>query len=146
MYLNQGTTKPPKNIQHYWDSGRDGGFAAFAAMKPGVTGLEVDQAQTKIMNETGSEYVMWSTGHPVGYVAHDTGPSLSGARSETIRPTALKRLKVGMVFAFDGFHSWKRADGTFKTVSVEEMAVITEQGAEYLIPPQQELILISSDK
>lgn len=143
--LEPGTSKPPKHIQHYWDSGRDGGFAAFAAMKPGVTGLEVDQAQTKVMNATGSEYVMWSTGHPVGYVAHDTGPSLSGARSKTIRPTALKRLKAGMVFAFDGFHSWKRADGTFKTISVEEMAVITEQGAEYLIPPQQELILISSD-
>jgi len=49
-----------------------------------------------------------------------------------------------MVFAFDGFHAWKRKDGTFKTISVEEMAVITKTGAEYLIPPQQNLILIPS--
>ena len=31
-----------------------------------------------------------------------------------------------------------------KTLSVEEMAVVTEKGAEYLIPPQEELLLIPS--
>jgi len=31
-----------------------------------------------------------------------------------------------------------------KTISVEEMAVVTERGAEYLIPPQEELVLIPS--
>ena len=49
-----------------------------------------------------------------------------------------------MTFAFDGFHAWKREDGTIKTISVEEMAVITKFGAQYLIEPQEELILISS--
>ena len=29
-----------------------------------------------------------------------------------------------------------------KTISVEEMAVITSTGAEFLIPPQEQLILI----
>ncbi|HAS58613.1 MAG TPA: peptidase M24, partial [Algoriphagus sp.] len=43
---------------------------------------------------------------------------------------------------FDGFHTWKREDGTEKTISVEEMAVVTENGAEYLIQPQEDLILI----
>jgi hypothetical protein len=31
-----------------------------------------------------------------------------------------------------------------KSISVEEMAVITATGAEYLVPPQQELVLIRS--
>jgi hypothetical protein len=31
-----------------------------------------------------------------------------------------------------------------KTISVEEMAVVTERGAEYLIPPQEDLVLIRS--
>jgi len=48
----------------------------------------------------------------------------------------------GMTFAFDGFHGWTRADGTEKTISVEEMAVVTATGAEYLITPQEELILV----
>jgi len=52
------------------------------------------------------------------------------------------------VFAFDGFFAWTLPGGSgawgdgSKTISVEEMAVITETGAEYLVPPQQELILI----
>jgi hypothetical protein len=49
------------------------------------------------------------------------------------------------VFAFDGFFAWKLdAAGATKTISVEEMAVVTETGAEYLIPPQEELVLIAA--
>jgi hypothetical protein len=47
-----------------------------------------------------------------------------------------------MTFAFDGFHCWKQADGTEKTISVEEMAVVNETGATYLITPQEDLILV----
>lgn len=143
--LKAGETEAPKHIQQYWQSAREGGKAAFMAMKPGVRGIDVDAAQSKLMAQNKSEPVMWSTGHPVGYVAHDTGPNLGGSRGATVRPAAHKTLKAGMVFAFDGFHSWQRDDGTFKTISVEEMAVITDKGAEYLIPPQQQLILIQSN-
>jgi Xaa-Pro aminopeptidase len=140
--LMPGENEAPEDIQHYWTSARDGGRAAFNFMKPGIKGVQVDSAQRALMAENGSEYVMWSTGHPVGYVAHDTGPNLGGSQSPSIRPAAQKILKEGMVFAFDGFHAWTREDGTTKTISVEEMAVITEDGARYLIPPQEELILI----
>ncbi|GAB4199602.1 MAG: hypothetical protein Tsb002_35270 [Wenzhouxiangellaceae bacterium] len=140
--LHHGESSAPEDIQYYWESGRDGGRAAFNAMRPGVRGMDVDAAQREHMDRMGSEPVMWSTGHPVGYVAHDTGPNLGGARSPTVRPAAHKPLKTGMVFAFDGFYRWIRDDGTSKTISVEEMAVITENGAEYLIPPQEELVLV----
>lgn len=45
-----------------------------------------------------------------------------------------------------GLFRWllENGSGDTKTISVEEMAVITETGAIYLIPPQEELILISS--
>ena len=49
-----------------------------------------------------------------------------------------------MTFAFDGFHAWKLPDGNLKTISVEEMAVVKEDNAEYLIEPQEEMILIPS--
>lgn len=140
--LKEGETEAPEDIQFYWESAREGNRAAFNAMKPGVKGVEVDAAQRELMEENESEYVMWSTGHPVGYVAHDTGPNLGGSQAPSIRPAAQKVLKPGMVFAFDGFHSWALTDSTYKTISVEEMAVITEDGAEFLIAPQEELILI----
>ena len=140
--LRPGEKQAPNDIQFYWESGRNGGFAAFRAMIPGVRGEDVDAAQRKLMEKNGSEYVMWSTGHPVGYVAHDAGPNLGGSHIPGQRSAAQLLLKPGMVFAFDGFHSWQLTDSTTKTISVEEMAVITEDGAEYLIPPQQDLVLI----
>jgi len=143
--LKEGETSAPANIQQYWINARDSGFAAFNAMKPGAKGIDVDQAQTVLMNKYNSEPVPWSTGHPVGYVAHDTGPNLGGSRSAQVRPASQRELKEGMVFAFDGFFSWPLNNTEFKTISVEEMAVITASGAEYLIPPQQNLILVGKN-
>jgi hypothetical protein len=91
--------------------------------------------------------VPWGTGHAVGYWAHDAGPGLN--RRET------RTLAVGHVLAFDGFHAWafdeRAGAGTSpapawgagtKTISVEEMAAVTPDGAEYLVPPQERLILV----
>ncbi len=141
--LKPGETAPPADVQRRWQAAIRAGAAAFAAMKPGATGAEVDSAQRVVMEETGSLPVPWGTGHPVGYWAHDAGPGLNRRERRTLAP--------GMVFAFDSFHAWafdpaKGAapawgEGT-KTLSSEEMAVVTASGAEYLVPPQTELILI----
>lgn len=144
--LKEEETKAPKDILYYWESSKAGNRIALKAMKPGVKGVDVDRAQRVLMEKAKSEYVMWSTGHPVGYVAHDVGPNLGGSQASHVRPASQKELKEGMTFAFDGFHAWKREDGTEKTISVEEMAVVTKDGARYLTKPQEELILISSDK
>jgi len=140
--LGPGESAPPEDVRRKWEAALRGGRAAFEAMKPGATGAQVDSAQRVIMNEAGSTPVPWGTGHGVGYWAHDVGPGLN--RRET-RPLA-----PGQVFAFDSFFAWalEGSDGTWgngtKTISVEEMAVITERGAEYLVEPQRELVLIRS--
>jgi len=143
--LQEDETEAPDDIKHYWQSGKAGNRGALKAMVPGAKGVDVDRAQRVLMKEAGSEYVMWSTGHPVGYVAHDVGPNLGGSQSSHVRPASEKEIKVGMTFAFDGFHAWKLKDGGVKTISVEEMAVVKEDGAEYLIAPQDDLILIPSN-
>ncbi|RZS96684.1 M24 family metallopeptidase [Cecembia calidifontis] len=142
--LREGETQTPDSVQYYFESSIGGNRIALAAMKPGVLGYQVDKAQRDWMAERGSEPVMWSTGHPVGYVAHDIGPNLGGGLlpDPSVRPTAVKPLKEGMLFAFDGFHAWKLPNGGTKTMSVEETAVVTKDGARYLIEPQEELILI----
>jgi Xaa-Pro aminopeptidase len=142
--LREGETTAPDSVQYYFESSIGGNRIALAAMKPGVLGYQVDKAQRDWMAERGSEPVMWSTGHPVGYVAHDIGPNLGGGLlpDPSIRPTAVKPLKEGMLFAFDGFHAWKVPGGGTKTMSVEETAVVTKDGARYLIEPQSKLILI----
>jgi Xaa-Pro aminopeptidase len=142
--LKNDESHAPDDIQGYWENAKQGRQAAFSAMKPGVKGMHVDAAQRKVMKETGSLALMWSTGHPVGYVAHDTGPNLGGSNAVNVRPASQRLLAEGMTFAFDGFYSWLLADGQPKTISVEEMVHITDSGAEYLIPPQQDLVLITS--
>lgn len=138
--LRTGETTPPAEVQRRWEKGRDGGRAAFRALRPGVTGAAVDSAQRLVMAEGGSASVPWGTGHAVGYWAHDVGPGLNRRERRTLAP--------GQVVAFDGFFAWTLpgGDGRWgngsKTISVEEMAVVTPAGANYLVPPQQELILI----
>lgn len=146
--LKPGETAPSADALKKWENGRQGSRIALAAMKPGVRGYDVDKAQRDWMEKVGSLPVMWSTGHPVGYWAHDMGPSLGGAQTgREPAGAALRLLQPGQTFAFDGFFCWKlegvEPEAT-KTISVEEMAVVTETGAEYLIPPQEDLILIPS--
>jgi Xaa-Pro aminopeptidase len=143
--LHPDESEPPAEIQRYWDVARDANRMVLEVMQPGITGLEVDRVQRNWLAENGSMNVMWNTGHPVGYVAHDVGPSLGGAQEgRDPSSTAFEPLRTGNVFAYDGFYMWEIEGGT-KTISVEEMAVITETGAEYLTEPQEELILISSN-
>ncbi|HEX5632125.1 MAG TPA: M24 family metallopeptidase, partial [Gemmatimonadales bacterium] len=138
--LREGETAPPPDVERRWRAALRAGRAAFDAMRPGVTGAAVDSAQRLVMLETGSAPVPWGTGHPVGYWAHDAGPGLNRRERRTLAP--------GHVFAFDSFHAWTEdgtprpwGDGT-KTLSSEEMAVITANGAEYLTEPQSDLVLI----
>lgn len=146
--LAPGETVAPAEAIRKWENARKGSRVALAAMKPGVRGYDVDKAQRDWMRQVNSAYVMWGTGHPVGYWAHDVGPSLSGAQREKPPSGAvLLQLQPNQTFAFDGFFSWEfQQNGAkvSKTISVEEMAVVTDKGAEYLIPPQEELILIPS--
>jgi Xaa-Pro aminopeptidase len=141
--LHPDETEAPPQMQERWEEAKAGGRAAFDAMRPGATGWDVDRAQRSRLEENGSIPIIWSTGHPVGYWAHDLGPRLGGsANGDPARGDSSRPLRVGQTFAFDGFYGWLRDDGSTKTISVEEMAVVTADGAEYLIPPQENLILI----
>lgn len=144
--LRPGESQAPPEVQGRWDHARQGSRTALAALRPGVRGYDVDRAQRDLMRAAGSEPVPWGTGHPVGYWAHDAGPALSGAQGDKPpQGAALRLVRPGQTFAFDGFHAWKLpAEGETKTISVEEMAVVGERAAEYLVPPQERLILIAA--
>ncbi len=133
----------PKEIKLYFDYAVKGHRMILKSMKPGVSGWSVDKVQRDWMKECGSLSVMWGTGHPVGYWAHDAGPALSGAaRSDKPIGNSARLLREGQTFAYDGFFCWSIGNNETKTISVEEMAVITKDGAEYMCEPQEELIII----
>lgn len=144
--LRPGETEAPPEMQERWAHAREGSRAAYAAMRPGARGWDVDRAQRELLERNGSIPIIWSTGHPVGYWAHDLGPRLGGSAGGT-PPSgdAARELRLGQTFAFDGFFGWTRADRTTKTISVEEMVVVTDTGAAWLIPPQEAWVLIPPD-
>jgi Xaa-Pro aminopeptidase len=145
--LRAGETAPPKEVQYAWESASQSSRRMRAAMRPGIAGREVDKVQGDWMRERGSLGHPFRTGHPVGYWAHDLGPSLSGYRKEAPPKDSERTLEAGMVFAFDGDYVWTASDGTrtgTRSITSEEMAVITPGGAEYLTPIQENLVLIPS--
>jgi len=144
--LRPGESEAPSEMQERWEFAREASRAAKAAMRPGALGWDVDRAQREVLRRHGSIPIIWSTGHPVGYWAHDVGPRLGGATfGSSPFGDAARELRPGQTFAFDGFFGWSSEDGTTKTISVEEMVVITDDGAEWLIDPQEEWVLISSE-
>ncbi|MFH0989590.1 MAG: M24 family metallopeptidase [bacterium] len=148
--LKKGETTAPPEIQKYWEIAKTGHRKVLHALRPGIRGYDADKVQRLWLKENQSLPIMWGTGHPVGYWAHDLGPALSGGQSDR-PPTgdAARVLRVNQLFAYDGFYCWPveyKGEKTTKTISVEEMAVINEEGACYLIEPQDELILIPNKK
>ena len=146
--LAPGENKPPPEALQKWENARRGSRIVLETMKPGMRGYDVDKAQREWMIKTGSLPIKWGTGHPVGYWAHGVGPYLTGAQlDDPPSGDMLRVLRPGQTFAYDGFFSWEidhEGAKAEKMISVEEMAVVTEDGAEYLLPPQENLILIPS--
>ena len=144
--LRPGESEAPSEMQERWEFAREASRAAKAAMRPGALGWDVDRAQREVLRRHGSIPIIWSTGHPVGYWAPDVGPRLGGATfGSSPFGDAARELRPGQTFAFDGFFGWSSEDGSTKTISVEEMVVITDDGAEWLIEPQEEWVLVSSE-
>ena len=107
------------------------------AMKPGVLGVEVDAVARRVLLDAGYAEFPHALGHQVGRFAHD-GTALLGPKWEKYAQKPFQKLEEGMVFTIE-----PRLTVPGKgVVTIEEMVVVTKDGAEYLGPPQTELILI----
>jgi Xaa-Pro aminopeptidase len=107
------------------------------AMKPGVQGVEVDAAARSIILDAGYAEFPHALGHQVGRFAHD-GTALLGPKWEKYAQKPFQKLEQGMVFTIE-----PRLTVPGKgVVTIEEMVVVTKNGAEVLGPPQTEIILV----
>jgi len=146
--LRPGESEPPEEISHSWETAKLSSRKMLEAMRPGVKGWEVDRVQIEWQRERGSLRHWASTGHPVGYWAHDVGPSIGGYDTGAPpRGNQLRELEPGMMFGYDGNAVWAAEDngvsGT-KSITIEEMGLVTENGGEYMCEPQEDLVLIPS--
>lgn len=117
---------------------RDAIQEAADMMKPGVTGYMVDRvARGKVVSE-GFDSWNAALGHQVGHQTHDGGTILANRRSRYNKPELIDTpLEAGNVFTIEP--SCNVSQGR---IGIEEMVVLEHDQARFIVPPQQELILI----
>lgn len=144
--LRPGETKPPPEIQRMWQTLRTAVEAARQAMKPGVVAFDVDQIARRIVTDAGYDEYGYQTAHPVGVWVHDVGPYI-GPKHPHYGKRIYMRLQVGDVFAVEpGVSTLVPGLGRRERVHLQEMIVVTENGGEYLVPPQEEIVLIPTQR
>jgi len=107
------------------------------AMVPGAIGLDVDAVARDVLASNGYEEFPHGLGHQVGRFAHD-GTALLGPAWEKYAQKPFQRLESNMVFTLEPRLTVPERG----VVTIEEMVVVTDRGAEYLSDPQRELLLI----
>jgi Xaa-Pro aminopeptidase len=125
-YLKRpGETGVEAKLQHAFDTMRDAIRLAAELIKPGVRGYEVDEPVRNYVKEQGYIYTH-ATGHQMGRLCHDGGLTI-GPRNERYGDRVTGEILPGMVFTLEP---------CIFDIGLEEDIVVTEDGCEFLAPPQ----------
>lgn len=135
--LEEGETSAPPEVRKGFDTIVTAIELARKQMRPGVQGVEIDKtARTYIMQAGYPEYPH-GLGHQVGRFAHD-GTALLGPAWEKYAQKPFQKLEKGMVFTLEP----RLPVPGRGIVTIEEMVIVTENGADFLSTPQRELTLV----
>ena len=135
--LKKGESQAPLEVQKGFETIVTAIELARQAIKPGIQGVEIDKIAREHIVSQGYEEFPHGLGHQVGRFAHD-GTALLGPAWEKYAQKPFKPLEEGMVFTIEP----RLKVSARGVVTIEEMVVITKDGAEFLAEPQKELILI----
>ena len=135
-FLAPDETQPPEPVQRGFETMVRAIEAAVAAMRPGVLGKEVDAAARQVITGAGYPEFKHATGHHLGRLAHDGGGIL-GPEWERYGDTPNQPLEAGQVYTVEP----SLAVPGYGHIGIEEDVVVTENGAEYLHPPQTSLVV-----
>ncbi len=105
-----------------YDSVREAQEAAVAAVKPGISCGEIDEAARSVLRKAGlAQYFTHSTGHGVGLEIHEA-PRIAAAQQQSLLPGMVITIEPGAYIA-----------GQFG-IRIEDMVAVTQQGAHVLTP------------
>ncbi len=105
-----------------YDSVLEAQMSAVAAVRPGMTAGEVDEAARSVLRREGlDKYFSHSTGHGVGLEIHE-GPRLAAKQKQVLKPGMVVTIEPGVYMP-----------GRFG-VRIEDMVLVTATGGEVLTP------------
>lgn len=135
--LKDGETEPPQEVVKGLETIRDSIQMSFDAIKPGVNGFDIDKiARDHIVSQGYKEYPH-ALGHQVGRSGHDGG-GLLAPDWERYGKLPFTPLEEGQIYTIE-----PRLYIPQGVVTIEEMIVVTKDGAKWLSPPQKEIYIIS---
>ncbi|MGB8959730.1 MAG: Xaa-Pro peptidase family protein [Candidatus Aminicenantales bacterium] len=135
--LAPGETRPPDDVMKGFGTIVRAVEASKAAMKPGVEGRAIDAVARSIIVEAGYAEFPHALGHQVGRFAHD-GTALLGPAWEKYAQKPFQKLEEGMVFTIEP----RLTVPGRGVVTIEEMVVVTRDGADWLGRPQKDIVLV----
>jgi Xaa-Pro aminopeptidase len=140
--LKEDEDSPPPLIQNMFDTCLKSTQAGVARIKPGATGLEVDEAARSVVREAGFDEYGHATGHTTGVWVHGLGVIL-GPKWKAYGDKVSMRIHEGDIYAVEpSISAFSGEHGGNIRIHFQEMVIVEKEGARYLAPPMTELILI----
>jgi Xaa-Pro aminopeptidase len=114
--------RPTRRERFTYDAVREAQQAAVAAVKPGASCGDVDEAARSVLRKAGlAGYFTHSTGHGVGLEIHEA-PRIAADQSQSLMPGMVVTIEPGVYIA-DHFG-----------VRIEDMVAVTQDGGLILTP------------
>ena len=137
---HDGETEPPEPERAAFASAKQAIEAAFAVLRPGIRGHEVDAAARAVHLAHGYPEISHATGHQIGRHVHDGGAIL-GPTWERYGQAPYGEIRAGNVFTIEPTILMSPDP----SMLVEENVLVTEDGADWLSERQLELWMAGGD-
>ncbi len=150
--LEEGKTEPPAGIQNAFDRGIEAREVVRRAIKAGVTAKEAETAVYAALEAAGFQPIGFNQPtdgpltdvtigcHSVGNSGHGIGPSIAFFNPKRltfeIKPSNLLSIEL---FAYTAAPEW---GGKKVRIPLEDDAVVTDRGIEWLYPVYDRILLI----
>jgi Xaa-Pro aminopeptidase len=135
--LKDGETDAPDNVKKGFQVIFDSISKAADAIKPGITGYEIDTIAREYIVSQGYEEFPHGLGHQIGREAHDGG-ALLGPKWERYGSLPDIPLEKNQLFTIEPRLEIK----DYGIATIEEIVVITDDGCKFLSDRQIEIFLV----
>jgi Xaa-Pro aminopeptidase len=130
VWVKAASGGAPEEARRAYDAVKEAQQAAIAAVRPGISVAEVDEAARRVLRKASlGRYFTHSTGHGVGLEIHEL-PKVAARQEEILRPGMVVTIEPGVYFP----GKWG--------VRIEDMVAVNQSGCEVLTPTSKDFLAV----